>query len=217
MKGLLMLDLQSMRVEYKRAQLDEDSVERTPFLQFEKWFKEAQNAMSPEPNAMLLATSSANNIPNIRAVLLKIFDEKGFVFFTNYNSDKAKEIEANPNVAAEFLWLDLERQVRIIGRCEKISQAESLSYFMKRSRDSQIGTWVSDQSAIISSRKLLAMQIEKIKARFKDGDIPLPDFWGGYRIIPSKIEFWQGRESRLHDRILYTKEKGEWRISRLAP
>jgi pyridoxamine 5'-phosphate oxidase len=217
MKGLLMLDLQSMRVEYKRARLDEDSVERTPFLQFEKWFKEAQNAMSPEPNAMLLATSSANNIPNIRAVLLKIFDEKGFVFFTNYNSDKAKEIEANPNVAAEFLWLDLERQVRIIGRCEKISQAESLSYFMKRSRDSQIGTWVSDQSAIISSRKLLAMQIEKIKARFKDGDIPLPDFWGGYRIIPSKIEFWQGRESRLHDRILYTKEKGEWRISRLAP
>lgn len=212
-----MLDLQSMRIEYKRARLDEDSVECTPFLQFEKWFKEAQNAMSPEPNAMLLATSSADNIPNIRAVLLKIFDEKGFVFFTNYNSDKAKEVEANPNVAAEFLWLDLERQVRIIGRCEKISQAESLSYFMKRSRDSQIGTWVSDQSSIISSRKLLAMQIEKIKARFKDGDIPLPDFWGGYRIIPNKIEFWQGRESRLHDRILYTKENDEWRISRLAP
>jgi len=212
-----MLDLQSMRIEYKRARLDEDSVECTPFLQFEKWFKEAKNAMSPEPNAMLLATSSADNIPNIRAVLLKIFDEKGFVFFTNYNSDKAKEVEANPNVAAEFLWLDLERQVRIIGRCEKISQAESLSYFMKRSRDSQIGTWVSDQSSIISSRKLLAMQIEKIKARFKDGDIPLPDFWGGYRIIPNKIEFWQGRESRLHDRILYTKENDEWRISRLAP
>jgi len=212
-----MLDLQSMRIEYKRARLDEDSVECTPFLQFEKWFKEAQNAMSPEPNAMLLATSSADNIPNIRAVLLKIFDEKGFVFFTNYNSDKAKEVEANPNVAAEFLWLDLERQVRIIGRCEKISQAESLSYFMKRSRDSQIGTWVSDQSSIISSRKLLAMQIEKIKARFKDGDIPLPDFWGGYRIIPNKIEFWQGRESRLHDRILYTKENDEWRILRLAP
>jgi pyridoxamine 5'-phosphate oxidase len=217
MKGLAMLDLQSMRVEYKRAQLDEQSVERTPFLQFEKWFKEAQNAMSPEPNAMLLATSSADNIPNIRAVLLKIFDEKGFVFFTNYNSDKAKEIAANPNVAAEFLWLDLERQVRITGRCEKISQAESLAYFMKRSRDSQIGTWVSDQSAIISSRKLLAMQIEKIKAKFKDGDIPLPDFWGGYRIIPNKIEFWQGRESRLHDRILYTKENNKWSISRLAP
>jgi pyridoxamine 5'-phosphate oxidase len=212
-----MLDLQNMRVEYKEAQLDENSVESTPFLQFEKWFVDAQNAKLSEPNTMLLATSSSDNIPNIRAVLLKIFDEKGFVFFSNYNSDKAKEIKENSNVAAEFLWLDLERQVRVIGKCEKITQRESLSYFLKRSRDSQIGAWVSEQSSVINSRKFLAMQIEKVKEKFKSGDIPLPDFWGGYRIIPQKIEFWQGRESRLHDRILYTKSKDGWSISRLAP
>jgi len=166
---------------------------------------------------MVLATVNAEGEPNIRAVLLKIFDEKGFVFFTNYNSDKGEEIAQNPNVAAEFLWLGLERQVRILGKCEKITKSESLSYFLKRSRGSQIGAWVSDQSSIISSRKLLGMQIQKIKEKFKKGDVPLPDFWGGYRIIPHKIEFWQGRESRLHDRILYTKEANEWKISRLAP
>ena len=161
-----MLDLQDMRREYKQSELDENSVDKNPFSQFEKWFDEAQKSELLEPNSMILATSSTDNIPNIRAVLLKIFDEKGFVFFTNYNSDKAKEIELNPNVALEFLWLGLERQVRIIGKCEKIPHAESLSYFLKRSRGSQIGAWVSEQSSIISSRKLLAMQVEKIKTRF---------------------------------------------------
>ncbi len=212
-----MLNLQDMRREYKQSELDESSVDASPFVEFEKWFKEAQNAQILEPNTMLLATSSAQNIPNIRAVLLKIFDEKGFVFFTNYNSDKAKEIEQNPNVALEFLWLDLERQVRIIGTCEKISHTESLSYFMKRSRGSQIGAWVSEQSTIISSRKLLSMALEKMKEKFENGKVPLPDFWGGYRVKPSKMEFWQGRESRLHDRILYTKDGNRWKISRLAP
>jgi len=213
-----MLDLQDMRRDYKRSELDESSVDASPFVQFEQWFSEVQNAQLPEPNAMLVATASAEGVPNIRAVLLKIFDERGFVFFTNYNSDKAREIEQNPNVAAEFLWLDLERQVRIIGKCEKISHAESLSYFLKRSRGSQIGAWVSDQSSVISSRKFLAMQVEKLKEKFKSGEVPLPDFWGGYRIVPQKIEFWQGRQSRLHDRILYTKESDEsWSISRLAP
>lgn len=206
-----------MRREYKRSELDEHSVDANPFVQFEKWFSDAQNAEILEPNTMLLATCGAQNIPNIRAVLLKIFDERGFVFFTNYTSDKAKEIEENPNVAVEFLWLDLERQVRIIGTCEKISHTESLSYFMKRSRGSQIGAWVSEQSKIISSRKLLSMALEKMKEKFKNGEVPLPDFWGGYRVIPNKIEFWQGRESRLHDRILYTKEGESWHISRLAP
>ena len=213
-----MLDLQDMRRDYKRSELDESSVNPSPFVQFEQWFDEVRRAELPEPNAMLLATANAQGMPNIRAVLLKIFDERGFVFFTNYNSDKAREIEQNPNVAAEFLWLDLERQVRILGRCEKISKTESLSYFLKRSRGSQIGAWVSDQSSVISSRKFLAMQIEKVKEKFQKGEVPLPDFWGGYRIIPQKIEFWQGRESRLHDRILYTKESdGVWSISRLAP
>jgi pyridoxamine 5'-phosphate oxidase len=206
-----------MRKEYKAAQLDEISVDSSPFIQFETWFEEVKNAELKEPNAMVLATVNAQGEPNIRAVLLKIFDEKGFVFFTNYNSDKGKEIEENPNVAAEFLWLELERQVRILGKCEKITKSESLSYFLKRSRGSQLGAWVSDQSSIISSRKILSIQMEKIKEKFKKGEVPLPDFWGGYRIIPEKIEFWQGRENRLHDRILYTKEADEWKISRLAP
>ncbi len=212
-----MLNLHDMRREYKQNELDEHSVDANPFVQFEKWFSDAQNAQVLEPNSMLLATSGAQNIPNIRAVLLKIFDERGFVFFTNYASDKAKEIEENPNVAVEFLWLDLERQVRIIGRCEKISSAESLAYFMKRSRSSQIGAWVSEQSKIISSRKLLSMALQKMKEKFKNGEVPLPDFWGGYRVVPTKIEFWQGRESRLHDRVLYTKKESKWEISRLAP
>lgn len=212
-----MLNLQDMRREYKQSELDESSVEGTPFKQFEKWFQDVLDAKILEPNTMILATSNSQNIPNIRAVLLKIFDERGFVFFTNYGSDKAMEIEENQNVALEFLWLDLERQVRIIGTCEKISHKESLAYFMKRSRGSQIGAWVSHQSKIISSRKLFAMSIEKMKAKFKKGDIPLPDFWGGYRVVPSKVEFWQGRESRLHDRILYTKDADTWKISRLAP
>lgn len=212
-----MLDLQDMRKEYKKAQLDEQSVSQNPFLQFERWFEEAQNTSLLEPNAMLLATANKQGFPNIRAVLLKIFDEKGFVFFTNYNAQKSKEIEENPHVAAEFLWLGLERQVRMLGKCEKITKAESLSYFMKRSRGSQLGAWVSDQSTIISSRKLLGMQIEKIKEKFKNKEVALPDFWGGYRIVPEQIEFWQGRESRLHDRILYTKKATDWQISRLAP
>ena len=212
-----MLDLQSMRREYRRAELDESTVAADPFTQFEHWFSEAQKAEVPEPNSMLLATSGTDNYPNIRAVLLKRFDERGFVFFTNYNSDKARELSENPRAAAEFIWLELERQIRIRGRCEKVSTAESLAYFATRSRDSRIGAWISDQSRIIGSRKLLQMQFEKMKAKFKDGDIPLPDFWGGYRLIPENIEFWQGRENRLHDRILYTRHAAQWNIERLSP
>lgn len=212
-----MLDLQQMRTDYTKMSLDELSVPHEPFSLFETWFKQAMQAEIKDPNTMLLATSSKENFPNIRAVLLKIFDEKGFVFFTNYHSTKAKEIEANPNVALEFLWLDLERQVRILGRCEKITTAESMAYFVKRSRGSQIGAWVSEQSSVISSRNILQMQIEKMKEKFAKGSVPLPDFWGGYRVIPHSIEFWQGRKSRLHDRILYTKEENSWKINRLAP
>lgn len=212
-----MLDLQSMRQEYKKSSLDTDSVDKDPFKQFERWFHEAQEAEVAEPNAMILATANKEGVPNIRAVLLKIFDQKGFVFFTNYTSVKALEIAENPNVALESLWLDLERQVRITGHCEKISTAESLAYFTKRSRGSKIGAWVSHQSQIISSRKLLMLQAAKIKERFKNGDIPLPDFWGGYRVMPKEIEFWQGREDRLHDRIVYRRENGQWQINRVAP
>ncbi len=212
-----MLDLQDMRTDYMKGSLDESTVPASAFMLFEQWFGEAVNSKLKDPNTMILATSNAKLQPNIRAVLLKIFDEKGFVFFTNYQSIKAQEISQNPQVAAEFLWLDLERQVRILGRCEKITTAESLSYFMKRSRESQIGAWVSDQSSVISSRKALQMQIEKMKQKFAKGEIPLPDFWGGYRIIPEQIEFWQGRPSRLHDRILYTRNDKEWKIERLAP
>ncbi|MBT8344258.1 MAG: pyridoxamine 5'-phosphate oxidase [Sulfurovum sp.] len=212
-----MLDLQEMRTEYKKATLDENTVPEEPFTLFETWFAQAIDAKIKDANTMILATSSDNNIPNIRAVLLKLFDEKGFVFFTNYHSTKAKEIGQNPNVALEFLWLDLERQIRIIGTCEKISTAESMSYFMKRSRGSQIGAWVSEQSSVISSRKMLQMQIEKMKEKFAKGSVPLPDFWGGYRVVPTQIEFWQGRESRLHDRILYSKIEDNWKIERLAP
>jgi len=212
-----MLDLQEMRTEYRQDTLDESSVPSEPFSLFETWFAQAVDTQIKDPNTMLLATSSKENIPNIRAVLLKIFDEKGFVFFTNYHSTKAKEIAQNPHVALEFLWLDLERQVRVLGKCEKISTAESIAYFMKRSRGSQIGAWVSEQSSVISSRKMLQMQIEKMKEKFAKGSVPLPDFWGGYRVVPTQIEFWQGRESRLHDRILYTKEGEGWKIERLAP
>lgn len=212
-----MLDLTQMRREYSQAVLDEDSVHPDPLKQFEKWFAEAQSAQISEPNAMVLATVNENNVPSIRAVLLKIFDERGFVFFTNYNSDKARNIAINPNVALEFLWLDLERQVKILGCAEKISTAESLKYFLSRSHESKIGAWVSDQSRVISSRQALMMQVEKMKAKFSSGEVPLPDFWGGYRVVPEKIEFWQGRESRLHDRLLYTRHGGHWIISRLAP
>jgi len=212
-----MLDLQEMRTEYIQATLDESTVPTDPFILFETWFSKAVQAEVKDTNSMILAKRKKENIPNIRTVLLKIFDEKGFVFFTNYNSVKAKEIEQNPHVALEFLWLDLERQVRVIGTCEKISTSESMSYFMKRSRGSQIGAWVSEQSSVISSRKMLQMQIEKMKQKFANGSIPLPDLWGGYRVIPSQIEFWQGRANRLHDRIVYTRQNGGWSIQRLAP
>ena len=212
-----MLDLTQMRRDYKQSTLNEHEVFAQPLEQFEKWFTEALNSKIVEPNAMLLATVSKEVIPSVRAVLLKIFDERGFVFFTNYNSDKAQDIAVNPSVALEFLWLDLERQIRITGRAEKISTAESLKYFLSRSLDSRIGAWVSDQSQVINSRQALAMQIAKMKAKFAKGEIPLPDFWGGFRVIPEKIEFWQGRENRLHDRLLYTKKGSDWVISRLAP
>lgn len=214
-------DLADMRLSYQKGGLTKSSVEPNPVAQFNNWFEEAQAADLTEPNAMVIATVSPELQPVTRTVLLKYFDENGFVFFTNYTSEKASHIENNPNVSLQFLWLDLERQVRIEGRAEKISTAESIKYFSRRPKGSQIGAWVSHQSEIISSKSLLKSQYEKLVDKFKHGDVPFPDFWGGYRVVPSKVEFWQGGENRLHDRIVYTKNPSEdnqaWSIQRLAP
>ena len=208
----------NLRQEYKKEQLTEDSVHTDPLLQFETWFKEAQEANVPEPNAFVLATASPLNVPSARVVLLKGVDKTGFVFYTNYNSDKSKDIAFNSHVGMCFLWHELERQVRVMGRATKVSREESESYFHSRPRESQLGAWASPQSDIISSREVLEYNLEKVTTQFENGAvIPLPDHWGGYRIIPEEIEFWQGRPNRLHDRILYKNIDGRWKIERLAP
>jgi pyridoxamine 5'-phosphate oxidase len=188
-----------------------------PFEQFELWFKEAQEAEIIEANAMSIATASSEGEITIRTVFLKYFDTNGFVFFTNYESKKAQQIAENPNVALLFPWLKLERQVKIMGTAEKISAAESFKYFATRPRGSQIGAWSSKQSSVISSRSVLLNKFEEIKQKYKDGQIPLPSFWGGFRVIPKKIEFWQGKTNRLHDRHLYTRINNSWKIERLSP
>ena len=188
-----------------------------PFEQFELWFKEAQEANIIEANAMSIATASSDGEITIRTVFLKYFDINGFVFFTNYESKKAQQIAENPNVALLFPWLKLERQVKIMGTAEKISATESLKYFASRPRGSQIGAWCSKQSSVISSRSVLLNKFEEIKQKYKDGQIPLPSFWGGFRVVPKKIEFWQGKTNRLHDRHLYTHINNSWKIDRLSP
>jgi len=211
------MDITNIRKEYTRTGLCRNDLANDPYIQFEKWFKQAEDSGHPYPNAMSLATAGKDSLPTIRTVLLKIFDEKGFVFFTNYTSDKARQLTENPQAGLLFHWLELERQVKISGDVEKISTAESLKYFTTRPRGSQLGAWCSDQSNIISSRSFLDSQWEKMKQRFSDKEVPLPDFWGGYRVVPSCVEFWQGRESRLHDRFEYRIVEGEWTIQRLAP
>lgn len=206
-----------LRQEYSAEPLTKKTVLKDPFKQFEYWFNEALTAELLEPNAMTLATASKEGLPSARTVLLKHFDEQGFTFFTNYGSKKSKQIEENPNVALLFAWLPLQRQVKIEGVVEKISTVESLNYFLSRPQGSQLGAWVSEQSSVISSRSVLANKLEEMKQKFKNGKIPLPSFWGGFKVIPSKIEFWQGQPSRLHDRILFTLVNDEWKIERLAP
>ena len=204
-----------------RASNDEalvrDDLESDPFKQFERWFKQAQQSDELEPSAMSLATTDNMTI-SLRTVLLKYFDLQGFVFFTNYDSKKSKAIMANPEVALLFPWLKMERQVKISGRAERVSTKESLKYFASRPKDSQIGAWASQQSSHLSSRQILLSQFDKMKNKFKNGAVTLPDFWGGYRVVPHTIEFWQGRDNRLHDRFEYARSDGEeWTISRLAP
>ena len=213
------MDLSDLRKEYSQSRISYDSLLSDPILQFELWFKAAQEFGILESNAMTLATVSAEGIPSVRTVLLKYFDKNGMVFFTNYTSTKAKEMNENPNVALLFPWITMERQVKIIGTVEKITRAESLKYFLSRPKDSQIGAWVSDQSSMITSRKILMDKFYELKEKFQSGSIPIPDFWGGYRVIPTRIEFWQGGEHRLHDRFLYLKniEEETWKTSILAP
>jgi pyridoxamine 5'-phosphate oxidase len=207
-----------LRKDFKRGVLDEHEVERNPFDQFNTWFKEAIASEVPEVNAMALATASKTGRPSARTVLLKQYDDKGFVFFSNYESKKAKEINENPFAALLFFWEPLERQVRIVGRVEKTTVAESFQYFRSRPIDSQLGAWASQQSSEISARSLLEKAFGEMLEKFKNGQIPLPPFWGGYRVIPDEFEFWQGRTSRLHDRIQYRKQTGnDWKITRLSP
>ena len=208
-------DLSSLRKEYLQSGIVRDDLKISPIEQFSLWFSQAVDAEIIEPTAMSLAT--ADDSIGIRTVLLKYFDEKGFVFFTNYESKKSRQIQKNPQAAILFPWLALERQVKIIGRVEKISNLESLKYFSSRPKDSQIGAWASEQSARISSRSVLIEQFASMKKKFTKGDIPLPDFWGGYRVVPQSIEFWQGRANRLHDRFIYERQESEWTISRLSP
>ncbi len=212
------MDLSQLREEYKRAELSRNTLDDDPIKQFEKWFKEAMATVEKDPNAMSLATVNAIGQPSLRTVLLKYFDERGFVFFTNYESRKARDIGQNPRVALLFPWLVLERQVKIEGIAEKVSFAETARYFTTRPRGSQIGAWVSPQSSVIESRNFLLQKFEEMKVRFEKGQVPVPKHWGGYRVVPHVIEFWQGRPNRLHDRFQYSRQAdGSWLIERLAP
>jgi pyridoxamine 5'-phosphate oxidase len=209
-------DVAALRREYTRAGMRKKDMAADPFAQFRLWFDEAVAAALIEPNAMVLSTTDGHR-PSSRSVLLKAYDEKGFVFFTNYESRKAREIAANASVSLLFPWYPLERQVGILGRAEKVSSAEALAYFVSRPHGSRLGAWVSSQSAVIESRRLLEARWQEIQKKFADGEVPLPSFWGGFRVVPSEIEFWQGRENRLHDRLRYSRDAGRWCLERLAP
>ena len=204
--------------DFSRPPLLIEELESDPIVQFEKWFREAWDENYPMPHAMSLATASAEGLPTVRTVLLKGYDSNGFVFFTNYGSRKAKQISNNPQAALLFPWVRLGRQVTVAGRVEKISKSESVQYFLSRPRGSQLSAWASAQSTVISSRAILESAFATVKRRFADGEVPLPDFWGGYRVDPDSIEIWQNRKDRLDDRFLYNRgENGAWRIDRLTP
>lgn len=210
-------DIASIRTDYLLKTLSEDEVAASPIGQFTTWWDEAVKSEVEEVNAMTLATATPDGIPSARIVLLKSYDEKGFEFFTNYNSQKGREITENPRVALVFFWKELQRQVRIEGTIQKTTVSESDNYFHSRPTGSQIGAWSSPQSQVIASRAVLESNEQKYRTQFGDS-IPRPPHWGGYVVLPVKIEFWQGRHSRLHDRIQYTRlNDGSWKIERLAP
>ena len=211
------MDLSEVRREYIRDHLERENLADDPIDQFDVWFEQARAAGAAEVNAMVLATAGSDGQPSARTVLLKYFDRRGFVFFTNLESSKARQIQENPKVALHFYWPLMERQVIVRGEAVQVTRREALSYFVKRPRGSQLGAWVSDQSRVVSSRSMLEMKLDEMKRRFADGKIPLPSFWGGFRVIPRETEFWQGRENRLHDRFLVTRDDEGWTIQRLAP
>jgi pyridoxamine 5'-phosphate oxidase len=210
-------DLADLRREYRNRPLRRTDLDSDAVAQFDRWFQDALRAAVLEPNAMSIASVDAAGQPSSRFVLLKFYDARGFVFYTNLGSRKAREIERNPRVALLFFWPELQRQVKMRGIATRTSATESLGYFMRRPRASQLGAWVSSQSQPVSSRALLEQKFAEMRQKFAAGEVPLPSFWGGYRVAPQEIEFWQGQENRLHDRFLYTRREGGWRIERLAP
>jgi pyridoxamine 5'-phosphate oxidase len=211
------MSLKDNRREYDYGSLNRASLLDDPYKQFDLWMKQALEAKIQDPTAMSLATVDSSHQPTQRMVLLKQFDNRGFVFYTNLESRKAMDIKQNTRVSLHFPWLQLDRQVIVGGRAEPLPRAEVLKYFLSRPVESQLGAWASKQSAIISSRQVLEQQFSDIKEKFSSGEIPLPDFWGGYRVVPNEVEFWQGGERRLHDRFIFERDKDGWAINRLSP
>lgn len=212
------MELENLRREYLFGGLTRESLLADPIKQFELWLQQAIDLQIHDPTAMVVATVDEDGQPSQRIVLLKHLDEKGFVFYTNFGSRKAKDISANAKVSLHFPWNDIDRQVKIQGQAHKISAKDSLTYFLSRPRESQLAAWASEQSRPLSSKQVLLTQVENMKEKFAKGNVPLPDFWGGIRIEPSLIEFWQGGANRLHDRFEYSlQEEASWRIQRLAP